>query len=155
VLLNFLEGATVFLSVAALVILSAALLELWIQRNEPKDPEYILTMLVLKWLSVAGWFICVLLTGNYVWRFYNGLLASRVQGVDAEVASTLSLVSFIGSYSFFSLIGVVFMYLLWQSDRPTPEERERRRRVARRRLEAERQRRLRRTTIANNKGEGT
>jgi hypothetical protein len=146
VLLDLLQGVVVFLSVMAMVVLSAALIELWIQRSEPKDPDYLVAMLVLKWLSIVGWFVCWLLTVNYSWRFYSGIAGYTVPG--SATTTIFSMLSFIACYGFFSLVGVILLFLLWQSDRPTPEERDRRRRVARRRLEAERQRRLRRARLS-------
>jgi hypothetical protein len=130
------------MSVATLVSLSAALIELWIQRNEEKDQDYRLALSILKWLSTGGWFLTLLLTTNYAYRFYTGLTGSKLPGPIAN--SAFALASFVAVYAFLFMVGVVLMYLLWMSDVPTPEELERRDRIARRRLELETRRRQRR-----------
>jgi membrane protein implicated in regulation of membrane protease activity len=142
ILLNLLKGATVFMSVVALVGLSAGLIELWVQRQQEKDPDYRLALSVLKWLSIAGWFVCAMLMTNYVFRFFTGLTGSSLPG--PTVNSIVSLASFVATYSFFAMIAVVLLYLLWESDDPTDEERQRRRRIAERRAILEQRRRQRR-----------
>lgn len=141
-LLNLLKGATVFMSVAALVGLSAALIEMWVQRHQPKDPDYGLALGVLKWLAISGWFVCVSLMANYVFRFFTGLTGSTLPGPTAN--SIIALGSFVVVYAFFVMVSIVLLYLLWESDDPTPEERERRSRMASRRMELEIRRRQRR-----------
>jgi membrane protein implicated in regulation of membrane protease activity len=142
VFLNLLKGATVITSVAALVGLSAALIELWIQRNEQKDPDYKLALSILKWLSIGGWFVCAFLMTNYIYRFFTGLTGSTLPGPEAN--SVFALASFVAVYAFFAMVSVILLYLLWESNDPTPEELERRKRMAQRRVEAELKRRERR-----------
>lgn len=134
-LLGILKGATVFTSVAAMVALSAAQIELWIHRYEERDPDFYLVIRVLSVLSFVGWWVCALLTVNYWWRFYTGLPGSRLPGPESN--SLIALTSFVAVYGFFIMVGVMLMYLLWVSDEPSEEERERRRRIARERIQRE------------------
>lgn len=139
--LNLLMGGTVFLSVSAFIALSAALIEGWIQRNEmaEKAPEYRLVLSILRWLSVAGWFVTVTLMANYIWRFNTGLPGSTQPGPVSNTVVSLS--SFVVVYGFVALVGVVYLYLLWRSDEPSEAEREQRRRQASMRARAEQRRR--------------
>jgi hypothetical protein len=135
VLLNLLKGGVFMFSVAALVLLTAALVESWVQRGKPKDPDYLLSITLLRVICAIGLPVALLLTVNYSFRFYTGLAGSHLPGPEAN--SIFSLTGLIVTFAFLCLIAILLLWILWQADEPDAEELERRRRMARVRAQAE------------------
>lgn len=141
-LLNILKGAVLLLATASMVTLVAALIEERVTRSTPKDPDYRLALGLLKLLTYVAAVITLYEFFNYSFRLYNGLPGSTAPGPESN-----SIVSLVGLALYFALtllMGMAFARLLWQAQLPDQEEIERRRRMARARLEAERRRAARR-----------
>src|SRR5215207_3556049 len=135
-LLNLLKGLVFFLSISAFISLTAAIIEARVQRALSRDADYLFAISLLTSLCWAGIPVAMVMTVNYTWRFFTGLTGSLLPG--PKINTIVSLTSLSAAFLFLTGLGILLLWVLWQSYDPSEEEMRRRRRIVDARSRVER-----------------